>query len=329
METASRALSRYAAALRYKDLSPEVIRYSKHLILDTLGVALGGYLSDPSSFTRMVVRELGGRPESTVIASGDKTSCSLAALANGAMVRYLDFMDIYYTVDAVHPSENIPVALAVGERQHSSGKDALVAVVLGFEFQGRLADTFPAPKLGWHHVTMGGYTTPFVAGKLLGLNEEQMINAMGISAYTSHTLNYAIGRISMIKALGYGLTGQKGIEAALMAQKGMTGPDDAVERFNQVTKFNADLSPVIKGGDKPRILKSGIKPYASEYMTHTPLEAMYAIASEHDLKYATSRKTENKLIIAYHTASRSVCWKATSVPSSLLTNSGRTPGCWI
>ncbi len=284
METASAVLARFAAELRYEDLTPEVIRYSKHLILDTLGVALGGYLSEPSYITRSVVRELGGRPESTIIGSGDKTCCSLAALANGVMVRYLDFMDIYYTADAVHPSENIPLALAVGEREHSSGRDILLAVFLGFEFQGRLADTFPAPKLGWHHVTMGGYVTPFVAGKLLGLNEEQMVNAAGIASCTSHTLNYLTGPISMIKALGYGLTAQKGAEAALMARKGMTGPANVIELFNQTVKLNADLSPVVKGGDKPRILKTAIKPYASEYMTHTPLEAMYTIVEEHGLK---------------------------------------------
>jgi len=284
MEKCSRVLSRFATKLAYEDLSPEVVAYSKHLVLDTLGVALGGYLSEPSYITRSVVRELGGCPEATIIGSGDKTSCSLAALANGVMVRYLDFMDIYYTVDACHPSENIPVALAVGEREHSSGKDVLLAVFLGFEFQGRLADTFPTHKLGWHHVTMGGYVTPFVAGKLLALNEEQMVNAMGIAGYTSHTLNYVTGPISMIKALGYGLAGQRGVEAALMALKGMTGPDNIIEFFNQVMELNIDLAPVIKGGHKPRILRSAIKPYASEFMTHTPIEAMYAIVKENHLK---------------------------------------------
>ncbi|MFC1860116.1 MmgE/PrpD family protein [Chloroflexota bacterium] len=284
MKKVSEVLSQFATELHYKDLSPEVISYSKQLILDTIGVAFGGYLSEPSRITRIVVKELGGHPESTIIGSGDKTSCSLAALANGVMVRYLDFMDIYYTIDAIHPSENIPLALAVGEREHSSGKDILLAVFLGFEFQGRLADTFPFPKLGWHQVTTGGYVTPFVAGNLLGLNKEQMVNAMGIASCTSHTLDYNIGSISMIKALGYGLAAQKGIQAALLAQKGMTGPDNVMELFNETIKLNADLSPVLKGGDKPRILKSAIKPYASEYMTHTPLEAMYAIVEEQGLK---------------------------------------------
>ena len=283
MDSATRALARYAAHLKYEDLSPDVIRYAKHLLLDTIGVALGGYLSDPSYATRQTVREIGGYPESTIIGTGEKTSCSLAALANGVMVRYLDFMDIYYTKDAVHPSENIPAALAVGERQCSNGKDVMLAIFLGFEFQGRLADTWPAARLGWHHVTMGGYVTPFVAGKLLGLNEDQLVNAAGIGGYTNNTMNYAIGHITMVKATGYGLASQRGIQAALMAKNGMTGPDDPIERFNSTVGGNVDLSPVIKGGDKPRILKSGIKPYAAEYMTHTPLDALRLIVAENNL----------------------------------------------
>ena len=285
METASRILGRFASALRYEDLSPEVIRYSKHLLLDTLGVALGGYLSEPSYITRSMVRELGGRPEATIIGSGEKTSCSLAGFANGVMVRYLDFMDIYFNLEMCHPSENIPTALAVGERQHSSGKELLLAMFLGFELQGRFADTFACYKAGWHHTTMGGYVTPIVAGKLLGLNEEQMLNAMGIGGCTNHTASFFTPHIqvSMIKAIAYALATQRGIEAALMAQKGMTGPENVVEMLNELIGGNADLTPTIKGAEKPRILECGLKPYASEFMSHTPIEAMFNILEEHPL----------------------------------------------
>ena len=84
-----------------------------------------------------MLRELGGNPESTIIGSGEKTSSPNAALANCVMMRYLDFMDIYFNLDPTHPSENIPAALAVGEREHSSGKDIITATVLGFEINQR------------------------------------------------------------------------------------------------------------------------------------------------------------------------------------------------
>ena len=283
-ELVSRTLSRYAVGLRYEDLSPPVIAYAKHLLLDTIGVALGAYTSEPSRITQSIVKELGGRPEATVIGSGEKTSASLAALANGAMVRYLDFNDVYFNLDGPHPSENIPPALAMAERQHASGRQMLLGLFLGFEMQGRMADTWSTPRLGFHHVTMGGYIVPMVVGKILGLTEDQMVNAIGLGGATSHTTSYLGEQVTMIKALGYAFTGQRGIEAALMAQKGMTGPANVFETFLRVTRFTGDLTPLTKGGDTPRILRTAIKPYASEYMSHSPLEALFQILAERPIK---------------------------------------------
>ena len=285
-QTVSRILSRYATGLRYEDLSPEVIRYGKHLLLDTIGVALGGYASEPSRITRSVVNELGGRPEATIIGSGEKSSASLAALCNGVMVRYLDFMDVYFNLDGPHPSENIPVALAAAERKHASGKEMFVSMFLGFEIQGRMADTWSTVRSGLNFVSMGGYVTPIVAGKILKLTEDQMVNAIGLAGCTSHTTNYLGDQVTMIKALGYPFTGQRGIEAALMAQKGMTGPEDAVEVFMRLIKFTGDLAPLTRGADKPRILGTAIKPYSAEYMSHSALEALYSILREHPLRAA-------------------------------------------
>jgi 2-methylcitrate dehydratase len=298
-ERVSRILSRYAAGLQYEDLSPEVIRYGKHLLLDTIGVALGAYLSEPSRITRSVIRELGGRPEATILGSGEKTSASLAALANGTMVRYLDFMDVYFNLDGPHPSENIPVALAMAERQHSSGKDMFLGMFLGFELMGRFADTWSMPRLGYHHVTLGGYITPIVAGKILGLTEDQMVNAVGLGGATSHTTSYLGDQVTMIKALGYAFTGQRGIEAALMAQKGMTGPENVLETFMRVARFTGDITPLTKGGDTPRILRTAIKPYAAEYMTHSPMEALFAILKEHPIK---AEDVESMNLLTFRTA---------------------------
>ena len=203
------------------------------------------------------------------------------------MVRYLDFMDVYFNLDGPHPSENIPVALAIAERQRATGKEMFVGMFLGFELMGRFADTWSTPRLGFHHVTLGGYITPIVAGKILGLSEDQMVNAVGLGGATSHTTSYLGDQVTMIKALGYAFTGQRGIEAALMAQKGMTGPENVLEVFVRVARFTGDLTPLTKGGATPRILRTAIKPYASEYMTHSPLEALFSILKEHPLKSKT------------------------------------------
>jgi len=291
MATAAEALSRFASQLQYADLSKEVVDKAKQMVLDTLGCALGGYLSEPSRITRSVLRELGGKPESTIIGSGEKTCSPNAALANCVMVRYLDFMDIYFNLDPCHPSENIPTALALGEREHANGEEVLTAVVIGFEVQQRFADAFPLLHLGWHHVTVAGYATPIVAAKLLKLNEEQTAHAIGIAGSHNHALMGMIGvgekghaQITMMKAIGYGFGSQSGITAALLAQKGFTGPGTMIESFNRVVAKNMDLTPLTKGPKTLRILDTCIKPFASEYMTHTPMEALLTLVKKHGIK---------------------------------------------
>jgi 2-methylcitrate dehydratase len=280
MSTVSEALSKYVAAFKYNDLSDEVVRYSKQLLLDTLGVGLGGYLSEPSRIARSLVRELGGKPESTIIGSGEKTICSNAAFLNGVMVRYLDFGDVYRGLSSCHPSENIPAALAVGERQHSTGKEVLVATVLGYEVLSRIIDAIPLK--GWSPVSLGGYVVPFIAGKLLGLSEKQMVNAVGMSGSTNHTF-FGRGPLTMMKAMGYPLATQSGINAVLMAQKGFTGPGFIIEALNHTIGRDADLTPLLKGGEKLKILESSMKPYAAAGMMQAPLTMLFSLIKSHGI----------------------------------------------
>ncbi|MBI2987666.1 MAG: MmgE/PrpD family protein [Deltaproteobacteria bacterium] len=125
-KTIAEQLAAEAKGLTFRELPPEVVHEVKRLVLDTLGVGFGGYLSEPSQIIQSMIKEMSGPAESTVFGSGLKTSCLYATLANGAMVRYLDYMDRgFLTREASssmgHPSESIPPILAVGERQHSTG----------------------------------------------------------------------------------------------------------------------------------------------------------------------------------------------------------------
>jgi 2-methylcitrate dehydratase len=289
MGTAAEELSHFTASLKYEDLSEDVVHKAKQMLLDTLGCALGGYLNEPSRITRAVLREQGGCPESTIIGSGEKTSCANAALANCVMVRYLDFCDIYANLHPCHPSENIPTALAMGERAHATGRDILTAIVIGFEVQQRFADAVPIHRMGWHHVSIAGFTTPLVAGKLLNLDADQLAHAVGISGSHNLALDgllgmHGHGQVTMMKAAGYGFGSQSGIIAALMAQKGFTGPHTIIESFNDTVFKGADLTPLIKGGEKMRILETSIKPFPCEFMIHSPLEALFTLVREHEIK---------------------------------------------
>jgi 2-methylcitrate dehydratase len=124
---------------------------------------------------------------------------------------------------------------------------------------------------------------PLVAGKLLGLDREQMVNAVGISGSTNHALRTP-GSRSMMKAMGFPLVAKNGIDAVLMAQKGLTGPKSVIETMNHTIGHDADLTPLIRGGEKLRILSSKIKPYAAAGKIQPSLTALFSLLERHSIQ---------------------------------------------
>src|SRR5688572_25223635 len=126
-------LAALAAGMRYEELPAEAVHEAKRLILDTVGCAAGGYHGAPCAGVR--ARGLGGRPEATVIGQRERTSCTLATLVNGTMLRYLDVNDYYFGRDPAHASGNLAAALAVAERERLGGRDLILGLVIGYEIQ--------------------------------------------------------------------------------------------------------------------------------------------------------------------------------------------------
>src|SRR5215471_2763207 len=147
-KTIAEQLAHDAVQLSFRDVPEAVVHQVKLSMLDTLGVAFGGYRSEPSRIVQSLVKEMNGLPESTVFGSGIKTSCLNAALANGVMARFLDYTDrSFLTKEGLnhtgHHGESVPAILAVGEREHSNGREIIVAVVLAYEFLNRVFDSVP------------------------------------------------------------------------------------------------------------------------------------------------------------------------------------------
>ena len=186
--TVARKLANHVKAFEYDHLPGEVVHQAKRILVDALGCCIGAFEADATKIVHEVIRDLDGPEESTVIGSGLKTSCLNAALVNGVMVRYLDYNDLYAVPAGkwyvgVHPSDAIPGILAVGERTNCSGKALIAAIVLSYELSARFchsATNPPLSRLGWNEDSRGVYIMPLVAGKLLGLSEEQLENAVGI-----------------------------------------------------------------------------------------------------------------------------------------------------
>ena len=123
----------YALKLSYRDLPEEVIRRTKHIVMDTVGCALGGAESPPAKIARAAASEITSAIPSTVLISGQKTSPDLAAFANGVMIRYLDFNDTYAGSITCHPSDLLAPVLAVVDARNGNGKDVILGTVLGYE----------------------------------------------------------------------------------------------------------------------------------------------------------------------------------------------------
>src|SRR4030065_275298 len=119
----SRQIAEFAVNLKYEDLPENVVYEVKRYLYDSFGCAYGGYHTRDVNILRGIYTEMGGTPEATLIAFGDKLPAVNATLVNSLMIRALDFNDIYWKEDPSHPSDLIPAALSVGEMAEASMKN--------------------------------------------------------------------------------------------------------------------------------------------------------------------------------------------------------------
>jgi 2-methylcitrate dehydratase len=296
----ARELAKYVASLTFQDLPPVVIHQTKRVVLDTLGCAIGGYDSEASRAIQELIEELGHPGEATVFGSGLRTSCLNAVFANGAMVRYLDYNDTAFILQGetyrtgYHPSEVIPPILALAERQHLSGRDVIAAIVVGYDLSLSFLEGVIGPgmeKRGWNGDTRGAFIIPLVAGKILGLNETQMENAVGISG-SCHAvlgiLDTPAEEYTMTKNIRFPTMAYSGILAAMLAQKGFTGPTTIIEGHDGfvevIMKGDYDLTKMVPAKGKFAIRETCIKSIIADFSSHGHLTATLNLVKEHDIK---------------------------------------------
>jgi len=289
-ETITARIARWAAGLRFEDLSPEAVHEARRYLLDSLGCALGGFLQHDVKIALEVLGEHAGAGPATVIGTGEKLDPVSASLLNALMVRVMDYNDIYWKQDPSHPSDIIPAALACGERAGKGGKDLLLGIVLGHEFEQRLCEAaFPGIReRGWHHATLTAFVSPIVAGRMLDLPWEKIQHAIGISGSRHFTLGAAVaGKLTMMKNTVDPMATQSGVLAALLAEKGYTGPEhviDGKEGMVHCLGPQWKLEVLTEGlGASWRITQCSMKAYPTEALTHTPISAVLALVKENDL----------------------------------------------
>ncbi|MGA2991084.1 MAG: MmgE/PrpD family protein [Candidatus Korobacteraceae bacterium] len=298
-QTITAEMSRWAASLEFSDISPEAVYQAKRFLLDSLGCALGGYQQHDVAIALRVLEEVAAPGPATVIGSGRKIDVVHAALANALMVRCMDYNDIYWKQDPAHPSDIFPAALACGERAHSGGKELIVGLVLGHEFDMRLCEAaFPGIReRGWHHATLTAFVSPIVAARMLRLSWEQMQHAIGISASARATLGaVTAGKLTMMKNTVDPLATESGVFAALLAAQGYTGPEHVIDgKEGLAHTFGPEwkLNLLTEGlGKSWRITQCGMKFFPTEALTHAPISAVLDLIAENDLKPEQVQKVQ-------------------------------------
>ena len=289
-DTITATMARWATDLAYDDIGEQAVHEAKRYLLDSLGCAFGGYRQEDARIALAVLQEIGGEGNATVIGSGAKTDPVSASLANALMVRVMDYNDIYWQQDPSHPSDIIPAAMACGERVGRSGKDLTVGIVLGHEFEMRLCEAaFPGIReRGWHHATLTAFVSPIVASRMLGLTWEQCQHAIGISASRHCTLGaVTAGKLTMMKNTVDPMATQSGVLAALLAEKGYTGPEHVIDGKEGLAHCYGPewkLEVLVDGlGESWRIERCGMKAFPTEALTHAPISAVLDIVIENDL----------------------------------------------
>jgi len=275
----------YALKLSYRDLPKEVIRRAKHMVLDTVGCALGGAESPPAKIARAAASEITSAVPSTVLISGQKTSPDLAAFANGVMIRYLDFNDTYAGSPTCHPSDLLAPVLAVVDAKHGDGKDVILGTILGYEVFCGLIDA-GANERGriWDQSTYGVIAAAVVAAKLFGLMKEQMCNAISL-AVASHVSLEQIrrGQISHWKGCALANASRNAVFCAMLAAKGMTGPEEVFEGkagFLNSTGIRFEIRPFADSADGYRIMKARVKAFPAGYFSQSAIEAILNLRSQ-------------------------------------------------
>lgn len=299
--TVSQKLAQETLEWAFEGLPSEVVHEAKRRVVDMLACVVGGHDSPPSRAIQKTIEQLGGPPEATVCGSARRTSAMNAALANGVMLRFTEAMD--RSVEGPdgktshgHPGEVIPCILAVGERQRSSGRDVITAIVLGYQLMNRLSyamgGTVAISRFGWKHEIRAGVILPLVVGKLLGLSESQLVNAVGISgSYTGELgiLDHGQEVVPMARDLRIPYAAYQAILAALMAQNGFEGPARVFEGhhgFAEVmVKGNIDLDRVTRRDDDFNIMYTTTKAYPVNGKLQGQTEAILRSIAEHGITH--------------------------------------------
>ena len=306
---------------RYEDLPTPVVEAVKMTMLDTAGAALAGSSSEAGRGIARIAQRYGGGTGSTLLAHGGRVAAPMAALANGVMARCCE-------LDGTHESGGghvgvctVPAALALVEGAPApvSGRELALGIALGVDMLCRLRMGAGKSKaIGWMAETMAPMSVAAMGARLLGLDEECMLDAIGV-AYASCSGNVqptVEGAWSLWTPAGSAAAA--GILAIDMAREGFQGPRNPLlgEFGLYRLYFRGDYDEEALLGDLGRrneIVNNSLKPYPTCKYTHHAIATALELVREHALRPEQVRR----VTVATNTMGATQCgFDATGAPKT-------------
>ena len=294
MTAATLTLARYIVNAKPADIPAAVEQEARRCLLNWLGCSIAGSREESVDAALAAVREFAGTGNTSVLGRAEKLDLGHAAFINGVSADVLSFSDTH-PATLIHAGGVIGSAiLALAEKTPTTGRDFLNALIVGYETACHVGMAiYPWHyNRGWHITgTAGIFGAAAAAGKLLGLDQQRMVYALGIAATQSAGLREMFG--SMCKNLHIGRAAQNGLAAAILAKNGFTSSAQSLEAprgFLHVLGEKPDIDAITRNlGRDYEMLHNTYKPYPCGVVIHPIIEGCVDLAKKHDLDAANIR----------------------------------------
>ena len=279
-------LAHYVALTRWEDVPERVRHQARRSFLNLFAVALAGCRTDPIEIALASLKEFSGGRSATLIGRSERIDALSAAFLNAAAANVHDFCDTHVAT-VIHPTAPVaPALLALAELRKVSGPELLLGFILGNEVQARigLAISPHHYNKGWHITSSCGvFGAAAGSGKLLRLNEGQLVSALGTASTQSAGLCECLGWPA--KSVSVGNAARNGLWSALLAEKGLDGPAEPLagrQGFYNAMGDRPDLSRLTDGlGETWELMATSYKPYPCGFVIHPVLDCVLDWRREH------------------------------------------------
>jgi 2-methylcitrate dehydratase len=279
------SLAKYAARASFADLSAQSRKQLPVHILDSIGCCIAALGAGPIEACRAQVADFGGDGPCALIGGG-KANPIYATFWHTALVRYVDFMDNFLApTETCHTADNFGVALTVTDYIGGSGRDLMLAVALSYTVQSRFVDHANFMTRGFDHTTQLAFSLNAAAGRLLGMSESRIANAIAMAAVSD--ASFAVVRakpLSQWKGLASAQSALEAMNTLFLARRGVQGPLQVIEGSNGID--NLLHMQVRIDWDKEGyegVLESTIKKYNAMIHTQSAVHCMVELVKQNRL----------------------------------------------